>query len=75
MWPRRAIDGTEVPLVAPVVRTAALDPVGRLWVSFVVPYTYVFDGLGEKVRDGAVPGGRPRRAEQPELPVGRHACS
>jgi len=50
VWPRRAIDGTEVPLVTPVVRTAALDPAGRLWVSFVVPYTYVFDGLGEKVR-------------------------
>ncbi len=50
VWPRRAIDGTEVPLVTPVVRTAALDPAGRLWVSFVVPYTYVFDGFGEKVR-------------------------
>jgi hypothetical protein len=50
VWPRRAIDGTEVPLVSPAVRTAALDPGGRLWVSFVVPYTYVFDGLGEKVR-------------------------
>lgn len=50
VWPRRAIDGTEVPLVSPVVRTAAIDPTGRLWVSFVVPYTYVFDRLGEKVR-------------------------
>lgn len=50
VWPRRAIDGTEVPLVSPTVRTAALDPTGRLWVSFVVPYTYVFDELGEKVR-------------------------
>lgn len=49
-WPRRAIDGAEVPLVTPNVRTAALDPAGRLWVSFVVPYTYVFDTLGEKVR-------------------------
>jgi hypothetical protein len=49
-WPRRAIDGTEVPLVSPAVRTAALDPAGRLWVSFVVPFTYVFDTLGEKVR-------------------------
>jgi hypothetical protein len=49
-WPRRAIDGTEVPLVSPTVRTAAVDPAGRLWISFVVPYTYVFDPLGEKVR-------------------------
>jgi hypothetical protein len=50
VWPRRPVDGTEVPLVAPLVRTAAVDPAGRLWVSFVVPYTYVFDALGEKVR-------------------------
>ncbi len=50
VWPRRAVDGSEVPLVAPTVRTAALDPAGRLWVSFVVPFTYVVDGLGEKVR-------------------------
>ena len=49
-WPRRAIDGTEVPLVSPTVRTAALSPSGQLWISFVVPYTYVFDGLGEKIR-------------------------
>ncbi len=50
VWPRRAIDGTEVPLVSPTIRTAALGPDGRLWISFVVPYTYVFDALGEKVR-------------------------
>ena len=49
-WPRRAIDGTEVPLVSPTVRAAALAPSGELWISFVVPYTYVFDGLGEKIR-------------------------
>jgi hypothetical protein len=50
VWPRRAIDGTEVPLVPPTVRTAAVDPSGRLWISFVIPYTYVFDATGEKVR-------------------------
>jgi hypothetical protein len=27
-----------------------VDPAGRLWVSFVVPWTYVYDGDGEKVR-------------------------
>jgi len=32
------------------VRTAAVDPNGRLWISFVLPYTYVFDADGEKVR-------------------------
>ncbi len=49
-WPRRAVDGRELPLVPPVVRTAAVDPKGHLWISFVLPYTYVFDGEGEKVR-------------------------
>lgn len=47
-WPRRATG--ELPLVAPVIRTASVDRTGRLWVSFVVPYTYVYDGLGEKIR-------------------------
>lgn len=47
-WPRRAVG--ELPLVAPAVRTAAVDRSGRLWVSFVLPYTYVYDGIGEKIR-------------------------
>lgn len=47
-WPRRA--ASELPLVAPVVRTAAVDGSGRLWVSFVQPVTYVFDAGGEKIR-------------------------
>ncbi len=49
-WPKRSIDGTELPLVAPTIRTAAVDPDGRLWVSFVVPFTYVYDREGEKMR-------------------------
>lgn len=49
-WPRRTVDGTEVPLVVPVVRTAAVDAASRLWVAFTIPFTYVFDALGEKVR-------------------------
>jgi hypothetical protein len=47
-WPRRAPG--ELPLVAPIVRTAAVDESGRLWVSFVQPITYVYDGSGEKIR-------------------------
>jgi hypothetical protein len=50
VWPRRTIDGKELPLVVPTVRAAAADPAGRLWVSFLIPVTYVFDGDGEKVR-------------------------
>lgn len=49
-WPRRTVGDREVPLVPPIVRTAAVDPSGRLWVSFVLPYTYVYDADGEKLR-------------------------
>jgi hypothetical protein len=48
-WPTRRVDDRELPLVVPSVRTAALDGAGRLWVSFLVPYTYVFDSGGEKI--------------------------
>jgi hypothetical protein len=47
-WPRRG--GAELPLVTPTVRTAAVDRSGRLWISFVVPVSYVYDAGGEKVR-------------------------
>jgi hypothetical protein len=47
-WPRRTPG--ELPLVAPIIRTAAVDENGRLWVSFVQPITYVYDGNGEKIR-------------------------
>lgn len=47
-WPRRA--DRELPLVAPAIRTAAVDHSGRLWVSFVQPVTYVYDAAGEKIR-------------------------
>ena len=49
-WPRRTVDGTELPLVVPNVRTAAVDASGHLWVTFLTPFTYVFDPTGEKVR-------------------------
>jgi len=49
-WPRRKSEEGELPLVRPTVRTAAVDRTGHLWVSFVVPYTYVFDSDGDKAR-------------------------
>ena len=49
-WPRRKGEGGELPFVAPTVRTAAVDEGGNLWVSFVLPFSYVFDTEGEKVR-------------------------
>jgi hypothetical protein len=33
-----------------VVRTAAVDPAGNLWIAFVTPYTYVYDSDGDKQR-------------------------
>ena len=49
-WPRRTVDAREAPLVPPVIRTAAVDPRGDLWLSFVQPFTYLYDADGEKVR-------------------------
>ena len=49
-WPRRKSSEGELPFVSPTIRTAAVDAAGRLWVSFVLPYTYVFDGDGDKLR-------------------------
>jgi hypothetical protein len=46
-WPRRE---DELPLVTPTIRAAAVDRNGNLWLSFVVPYTYVFDPQGDKIR-------------------------
>ena len=47
-WPRRG--SGELPLVSPTIRTAAVDRSGGLWLSFVLPYSYVYDALGEKIR-------------------------
>ena len=49
-WPTRRIEDREVPFVQPVIRTAAIDPRGQLWISLVVPYTYVYDSQGDKAR-------------------------
>ena len=38
------------PFVEPLVRTAAVDGRGRLWVSLVEPVTYVYGTDGEKLR-------------------------
>lgn len=39
-----------VPVVPPTVRAAAVDPDGRLWIALAVPYVYVYDPNGDKVR-------------------------
>ena len=49
-WPTRRVEDREVPFVQPIVRTATVDPTGQLWVSLVVPFTYVYDAHGDKAR-------------------------
>jgi len=49
-WPRRETPEGELPLVSPTVRAAAVDPDGDLWISFVLPYTYIYDRDGDKTR-------------------------
>jgi len=49
-WPKRRTEDGDLPLVLPTVRTATVDRAGRLWISFVIPYTYVYDRDGDKVR-------------------------
>lgn len=52
IWPRRPGDGRDrdLPLVTPMVRAAAADALGDLWIALVQPYTYVFDAEGNKAR-------------------------
>ena len=49
-WPRRNTSEGELAVVAPIVRAAAVDAAGLLWLSFVVPHTYVYDRDGDKIR-------------------------
>ena len=50
VWPRRKTGDGEFPIVPPTVRTAAVDNDGNLWLSLVMPYTYVYDTAGDKIR-------------------------
>lgn len=50
-WPRRPGAAVpEIPIVRPVVRVAEVDLRGHLWIGFTVPFTYVYDQNGEKLR-------------------------
>ena len=59
-WIRRDDgDGVRLPVIAPLVRTAAVDHAGRLWVSLVLPCTYVFSPNGDKQRTVQFHGASP----------------
>ena len=49
-WPRRRVQDQEVPFVSPSITAAAVNARGELWISFAVPYTYVYDKDGDKIR-------------------------
>jgi hypothetical protein len=49
-WPKRRVEDRTVPLVTPVIRAAEVDPRGNLWISLAVPFTYVYDSSGDKIR-------------------------
>jgi hypothetical protein len=49
-WPKRKVGGDELPIVPATVRAAAVDPDGNLWISLSMPYTYVYDGNGDRKR-------------------------
>lgn len=48
-WPRHRTEGGDVvPLVPPAITTAGVDRSGRLWVSLVAPFTYIYSPAGDK---------------------------
>jgi hypothetical protein len=49
VWRARNPGDDRQPIAIPLVRTAAVDRTGRLWISLITPYTYVYEH-GDKVR-------------------------
>ena len=61
-WPKRPTGTGMFPVVPPLVRTATVDPNGRLWVSLFEPFTYVYSPQGDKVRTVQLEGASVLRA-------------
>jgi hypothetical protein len=49
-WARRRLEDGELPIVMPLVRAAAADAAGNLWIATAAEITYVYDPSGEKRR-------------------------
>lgn len=49
-WVKRRSAEGEIAVMRPTVRTAGIDRDGNLWISLVVPFTYVYDRGGDKRR-------------------------
>ncbi len=68
-WPSRAVgDGQTLPFIPPNVTTAALDRRGNLWVALAVPFVYVYDASGEKIRTVRLRGAGPLQASSLSFP-------
>ena len=50
VWPRRQTGDGSYSVVEPIVRAAAVDAGGRLWVSLAAPFSYVYSATGDKIR-------------------------
>ncbi len=50
VWPLRDASEGSLPIVPPMVRTAAVDRAGNVWISLIPSVTYVYDSRGEKIR-------------------------
>jgi len=50
VWPKPADRDGNKPLVESIVRAAAVDRAGRLWISLQTGFTYVYDRRGDKIR-------------------------
>ena len=58
-WPLRTVDGLTFPFVTPMVRAAAVDPEGHLWIATLTSHVYVFDAEGEKLATYQLVGAGP----------------
>lgn len=67
-WPVRRTEDGFLPLVPPTIRTAAVDPSGRLWVALTQPYVYVYDRAGEKIHTLQLDGAGPLRVTSLSFP-------
>jgi hypothetical protein len=49
-WPRRRVQAARCPSSRHSSGAAAVSPTGELWISLSIPYTYVYDAQGDKIR-------------------------
>ena len=63
-----------MPFVTPTVRAAPSIGAGQLWISLDVPYTYVYDAQGDKIRTVQFSAAGIDQPDQPLLHARRPAA-